>query len=262
MSAPGSLSAQIGEYERSIADHRSGTVDTSVLHAIERFAPPTVNWSMETGCGKTTILLSNLSAHHHVFAFDDRAEERSSIRYYEDCPLFKRECTTEVLGATQLTLPVYQFTEPIDLALLDGPHGYPFPELEYYYVYPKLRPGALLIIDDIHIPTIHRLHTFLAEEKMFDLVHIERTTSFFVRTSAPTFFPLGDGWEHQAFNKARFPAYPPPAAVPPQPDPRVAQLHQRVAELEDQLAHWQHVAEERRLKRRLARRLGDWPFLR
>ena len=136
-----------------------------------------------------------------------------------------------------------------------------------YYVYPKLRPGALLVIDDIHIPTIYRLHTFLAEEEMFDLVHIERTTSFFVRTGAPTFFPLGDGWEHQAFNKARFPAYPPPytpppAAAPPQPDPRVPELHQRVAELEGQLAHWQHVAEERRLKRRLARRFGDWPFLR
>jgi hypothetical protein len=108
-----SLSARIEEYERSLPDHRSGTVDASVLHAMERFAPSMVNWSMETGCGKTTILLSNLSARHHVFAFDDRAEERSSIRYYEDCPLFKRECTTEVLGATQLTLPVYQFTEPI-----------------------------------------------------------------------------------------------------------------------------------------------------
>jgi Methyltransferase domain len=265
MSAPGSLSARIGEYERSLPDHRSGTVDTSVLHAMERFAPSTINWSMETGCGKTTILLSNLSAHHHVFAFDDRAEERSSIRYYEDCPIFKRERTTEVLGATQLTLPVYQFAERIDLALLDGPHGYPFPELEYYYVYPKLRPGALLIIDDIHIPTIHRLHTFLAEEEMFDLVHIERTTSFFVRTGAPTFFPLGDGWEHQAFNKARFPAYPPPFAAQPAATARSAglpQLHQRVAELEGQLAHWQHVADERRLKRRLARRFGDWPFLR
>ena len=73
MSAPG-LSLSIGEYERSLPDHRSGTVETSVLHAMERFAPSTVNWSMETGCGKTTILLSNLSAHHHVFAFDNRAE--------------------------------------------------------------------------------------------------------------------------------------------------------------------------------------------
>lgn len=263
MSAPGSLSARIREYERSLPDHRSGTVDTAVLQAMERFAPSTVNWSMETGCGKTTILLSNLSARHHVFTFDDRAEERSSIRYYEDCPFFKRERTTEVLGATQLTLPVYKFSDRIDLALLDGPHAYPFPELEYYYVYPQLRPGALLIIDDIHIPTIHRLHTFLAEEEMFELVHIERTTSFFTRTDAPTFFPLGDGWEYQAFNKARFPAYPLPSVPSASAQSTdLTQLHQRMAALESQLAHWQRVAEERRLKRRLARRLGDWPFLR
>jgi hypothetical protein len=258
------LSGRIAEYERSLPDHRAGTVDISVLQAIERLAPATVNWSMETGCGKTTILLSNLSTRHHVFAFDDRGEERSSIRYYEDCPLFRRDRTTEILGATQLTLPAYHFSEPIDLALLDGPHGYPFPDLEYYYVYPRLRTGALLIIDDIHIPTIQRLHTFLAEDDMFELAYVERTTSFFVRTAAPTFYPIGDGWEHQAFNKARFPAYPPPvrpAAARP-PDPKVSHLRHRVAELERELVHWQRVAEKRRLKRRLARRFGNWPFLR
>jgi hypothetical protein len=32
-------------------------------------------------------------------------------------------------------------------------------------------------------------------------------------------------------------------------------------EPERELAHWQLVAEERRLKRRLARRIGNWPFL-
>jgi SAM-dependent methyltransferase len=57
-------------------------------------------------------------------------------------------------------------------------------------------------------------------------------------------------------------SYPQPIAATPQPDQVVLRLHERVAELEGQLAHWQHVAEERRLKRRLARRIGDWPFLR
>jgi hypothetical protein len=259
-----SVSARIAEYERTVPEHASGSVDVSVLHAIERFAPARLDWSMETGCGKTTILLSHLSPRHHVFALDDRAEAGSSMRYYENCPIFRRDRTTEIIGATQQTLPAYRFTESIDLALLDGPHGYPFPELEYYYVYPHLRTGALLVVDDIHIPTIYRLHTFLEEDDMFDLVHIERTTSFFVRTSAPTFWPLGDAWQLQAFNKARFPAYPPPAPVgqAAAPDPQVPHLQQRIAELERDIAWWKHVAEERRLKRRLARRIGDWSFLR
>ena len=33
--------------------------------------------------------------------------------------------------------------------LIDGPHGYPFPEIEYFYFYPRLKPGALLVVDDI-----------------------------------------------------------------------------------------------------------------
>ena len=271
------LSARITESVASLPDHRAGTVETPVLRAIERLAPKPLDWSMETGCGKTTILLSNLSTSHNVFAYDDRAEERSSITYFETHPLFRSKHTTMVLGATQLTLPHFQFTVPIDLALLDGPHAYPFPELEYYYVYPHLRTGSLLIIDDIHIPTLHRLHTFLAEDDMFALVHIEQTTAFFVRTSAPTFFPLGDGWEFQVFNRARFPVDA-NARVPKvtaredtaddvsgratAADPKVAELQGRLSAIEKELASWKAIAEKRRLKRRLARRIGNWSFLR
>lgn len=273
MPEPPSLSAQIHGYEQTLPAHRAGTVDTVVLEAVERLAPRPLNWTMETGCGKTTILLSNLSARHHLFAYDDRAEAQSSVAYFEACPLTRLDRITTVFGPTQRTVPGFEFREPIDLALLDGPHGYPFPELEYYAVYPHLRPGALLVIDDIHIPTIHRLHTFLAEDEMFTLVHVERTTSFFVRTEAPTFFALGDGWEFQRFNKARFPAYPPPPAAPPAAPAtsspgelaataRATALEARLTDLERELGWWKEAAEARRLKRRLASLIGDWEFLR
>jgi predicted O-methyltransferase YrrM len=277
MFRPGSLTARIYEYERSLPQHRAGTLDAHVLRAIEDLAPTTVNWSMETGCGKSTILLSNLSSRHVVFAYNDREHLNSSIQYYSDCPLFREDTTTLVPGATQLTLPQYAFDRPIDLALLDGPHGYPFPELEYYYVYPHLRPGALLIVDDIHIPTIYRLHQFLLEDAMFELVHIERTTAFFRRTEAPVFSPLGDGWELQAYNQRRFPVDPNAPAPPPAADPSLdggaagqalerakVDLEATRLELEaerEQRQWWMHVADERRLKRRLARRFGEWTFL-
>ena len=150
-----------------------------------------------------------------------------------------------------------------------------FPELEYYYVYPHLREGALLVVDDIHIPTIHRLHTFLAEDAMFELVHVERTTAFFRRTGAPVFSPYGDGWEHQAYNRTRFPvdvasgeaAAQGALAEAPEStalDEALAALDAARAELKasrEEAAWWQHVADQRRLKRRLARRLGEWSFL-
>ena len=41
---------------------------------------------------------------------------------------------------------------PLQLVLLDGPHGCrDSPVLEYYFLYPRLEGGALLILDDIHI---------------------------------------------------------------------------------------------------------------
>jgi hypothetical protein len=269
MVRPGSLSAAILEYQRTLPDHRAGTLDPDVLQVIEDLAPQPLLWSMETGCGKTTILLSNLSAHHHTFAYDDRDQDNSSVAYYVDCPLHRAERTTAIFGPTQQTLPEFKFEQPVDLALLDGPHAYPFPELEYYFVYPHLRVGGLLVLDDIHIPTVNRLYTFLAEDEMFTLVQVERTTAFFIRTAAPAFFPFGDGWEFQRFNKTRFPVMPDRPVDQTRDsleenalNARMVDLERRLVETERELAWWKQAAEDRRLKRRLARRLGNWSFLR
>jgi hypothetical protein len=110
-----------------------------------------------------------------------------------------------VVGPTQRTLPQHQFDHPLELVLLDGPHGYPFPELEYYYVYPQLREDALLIVDDIDVPTIFNFYRFLREDEMYRLVETVHTTAFFARTSASLFDPTADGWWLQNYNRTRYP---------------------------------------------------------
>src|SRR5262249_44263832 len=74
----------------------------------------------------------------------------------------------------------------------------------YYYLYPHLAAGGLLIVDDIHIPTISNLFEFLTLDQMFDLKEIVETTAFFRRTNAPTFSPIGDGWQNQRYNQMAF----------------------------------------------------------
>ncbi len=201
------------DYERSIPQHRSGTVELPVLQALERLVPAPLDFTVETGCGKSTILLSNVSREHLVFAVDDTAEENGSIAYFRGCPAFQADRTRLVLGPTQATVPSFQFDRQIDLAFLDGPHGYPFPELEYAFIYPHLRPGAILVVDDIHIPTIYRLFEFLREDDMFTLIEVVQTTAFLRRTEAPALDRHGDGWWLQKFNTKRFPVNP--AAGPP-----------------------------------------------
>jgi len=182
--------------------HLAGTFSTAGFRAIVRHAlAAPVRCSIETGSGASTLLLSHLSDDHTVFAIDAGT---GSIRSIEGSALLRREAVTFVEGPTQLTLPRHEFRQRLQLALIDGPHGYPFPDLEYYFIYPHLDPGALLIVDDIHIPTVTNLFEFLAADDMFDLQEVVDNTGFFRRTSAPTFPPTGDGWEFQRYNRQAF----------------------------------------------------------
>jgi hypothetical protein len=182
--------------------HNAGTFSVATLDAFVRHVSTrSPRHSVETGAGASTLLLSHLSEDHTVFALDGGT---GSLRSVQESPLLRREVVTFVEGPSQTTLPAHEFVHPIQLALIDGPHAYPFPELEYYYLYPHLEADALLIVDDIHIPTITHLFDFLRADEMFDLQEVVETTAFFRRTEAPTFFPFGDGWQLQRYNQRAF----------------------------------------------------------
>lgn len=178
--------------------HCSGTLLPDVLEALSQHldAQP-IRHSVETGSGTSTLLFSHLSADHTVFAL----ETGGSVDNIKASELLDSSTATFIEGPTQKTLPEYRFKNKIQAALLDGPHGFPFPNLEYYYIYPHLEENALLIIDDIHIRTIYELFNFLRADKMFKLVQVIRTTAIFRRTAAPVFDPLADGWWLQGYNQ-------------------------------------------------------------
>jgi predicted O-methyltransferase YrrM len=178
--------------------HSAGTFSARTFEAIAQAARRRqIRNSAETGSGASTLLFSHLSQHHTVFAADNGSGSIANVRR---SPLLRPNVVAFVEGPTQATLPRYRFTEKLQLVLIDGPHGYPFPDLEYYFLYPHLDSGALLILDDIHIPTVHNLFQFLRQDAMFELDGTVETTAFFTRTSAPTFDPLGDGWWQQNYN--------------------------------------------------------------
>ncbi len=186
--------------------HRAGTFSTVALNAIFHHASQNrIAHSAETGSGASTLLFSHLSDRHLAFALDDGTE---SIRAVQTSPLLRPGIVTFVEGPTQLTLPAHRFDSRLQLVLIDGPHGYPFPDLEYYYLYEHLDEGALLIVDDIHIRSINNLFEFLRADDMFDLTEVVESTAFFRRTGASTFSRLGDGWWTQGYNRRDFEVLP------------------------------------------------------
>lgn len=187
--------------------HAWGAFTDQTLEALERVLPAKADKTLETGCGKSTILFSNIAQSHLVFAFDDRiCGDQSSVHMYENHPMTKHDRIKLVPGPTQLTLPRYDAFEEYDIIMLDGPHGCPFVELEYYYTYPHLRKGGFLVLDDVHLPSVGQFADVLKEDDMFEYHALVQTTLVLRRTDAATFDPLSDSWEKQAFNRRRIPA--------------------------------------------------------
>jgi hypothetical protein len=97
-------------------------------------------------------------------------------------------------------MPKHEFRQTFQFVLLDGPHAWPFPDLEYYYLYPHIDVRGILVVDDIQIRTIGRMVDFLKVDAMWNLIEVVQNTAFFRRTAAPIFCPTGDSWWEQKYN--------------------------------------------------------------
>lgn len=180
--------------------HGAGTIPAEALTALARHASSRrIAHSAETGCGASTLLLSHLSDHHLAFAVD----AGNSLTNVKSSPMLRPGTVEFVDGPTQLTVPRFEFKHTFQLVLIDGPHGWPFPDLEYYYFYPRIDEGGLLAIDDIQIPTVTRMFEILRSDAMWELREVVTNTAFFVRTQAPAICPTGDDWEKQGYNATR-----------------------------------------------------------
>ncbi len=202
------MSAAREQLLRSVQDlpddfHEAGVMTDAVLAKLfEILTSNDIRRSAETGCGKTTLLLSHLSQQHTVFTLKSYGDiPCASYENVVASELFQAASTGFVLGPTQLTLPAYSFTDPYQFVLLDGPHGFPFPALEYYYFYPHLEEGGFLVVDDVHIPSVAMLSDFLQQDEMFRFAEQVENTVIFRRTAAPVFNPTGDDWWLQGYNK-------------------------------------------------------------
>jgi precorrin-6B methylase 2 len=150
----------------------------------------------ETGCGGSTIVFSHASEHHVAFAIQGENRTISKLREQDD---FRADTVNFIEGESKHTLPEYRFEEELDLMLLDGPHAYPLPQIEFAYLFPHLKVGGSLVIDDIQIPSVHELFTFLKIEPSVALEEVRVRTAFFRRINAVETGP--DGWMLQGINR-------------------------------------------------------------
>lgn len=193
---------ELAEKERGT--HAHGSISYKSMRRFEQLLPHQMDNTLETGCGRSTIFFSQASKNHLVFCLDDlEYGEESSVKYFLSSRRFNPKSVTCVYGPTQKTLPEFKHSAQYDCVLIDGPHGYPFPELEYFHVYPHIKPGGFLLLDDVQIPTIGRMADILQEDAMWHFVELMEWTAVFQRTDAPVFPSDGDHWWEQNYNRRR-----------------------------------------------------------
>jgi precorrin-6B methylase 2 len=152
--------------------------------------------TVETGCGGSTIILSHVSDRHTAFAIEGENRTIAELRKQHD---LRSESVIFVEGETKDTLPQYRFEGELDLVLLDGPHAYPLPQVEFSYLFPWIRLGGWLVVDDIQIPSVCELFDFLMKESSVVLEEVVVRTGFFRRVAAVEHGP--DGWAMQGINR-------------------------------------------------------------
>jgi precorrin-6B methylase 2 len=180
--------------KRAEAFHPWDAMAPKALSAILKRGP--FRSTAETGCGGSTIILSHASDHHTAFALEGKDRTISELRKES---ALRGERVVFVEGETKDTLPRHPFEGELDLVLLDGPHAYPLPQVELAYLYPWIKVGGWLVVDDIQIPSVYELFEFLRKESPVVLEEVVVRTAFFQRVGGAQH--SADGWATQGINR-------------------------------------------------------------
>lgn len=120
------------------------------LDFLERTAKPGMA-TLETGAGASTIVFAASGADHE--AVTPSAEEADRIRAECDRRGISTERLTFRIGSSADVLRDWE-PRPLDLALVDGAHAFPYPALDWWYLAPHVKIGGLVLMDDAYMPPV------------------------------------------------------------------------------------------------------------
>jgi predicted O-methyltransferase YrrM len=163
--------------------------------------------TLETGSGLSTVLLAALGAQHTCVT--PAQDEADRIPGYCATHGIDTSSVTFEIGCSDEVLPRLSSEPPLDLVPIDGNHGYPTPMLDWYSAGSRLRPGGLLVLDDIVLPAVAHLRAFLDRDPRFAT---DRRTEKWAAYRRVTDGDLRQDWFEQPFYAA--PAPSGVAAVP------------------------------------------------
>jgi hypothetical protein len=136
------------------------------LEWLEREVEPGLA-TLETGAGSSTLAFARGGADH--IAVTPSAGEEQRIRAQADRMGIDHSKVRFELGPSHEVLPKLD-VRPLDLVLIDGAHGFPYPVLDWWYVAPHLKVGGRMLIDDAYMPPVAALVDALRAQPGWEIV--------------------------------------------------------------------------------------------
>ena len=204
MSSPNPATYDLDVVQRLLHDqpsfHLGGTAHwyslPQTLEAIRASVSPGDS-TIETGVGASTVVFGAGGANHTSISPDP--EEHQRVREYCQRIGVNDSGITFIDGLSDDVLPsLLGHDRCLDVALIDGAHSFPFPEVDWHYMTRALKVGGKLLMDDIPIPAVAPLFRHMTLEPNWCLNGIldDRAAAFTLL--AP---PEPEDWSRQPFNR-------------------------------------------------------------
>lgn len=120
------------------------------LEWLERTVQPGMR-TLETGSGSSTIVFAARGARHE--AITPFPDEERRIRSACDSLGIPHGGVAFRIGPSHDVLARLPWRE-LDLALIDGAHGFPYPLLDWWEISRRVRVGGVVLLDDAYMPPV------------------------------------------------------------------------------------------------------------
>ena len=135
------------------------------LAFLERTVQPGMA-TLETGAGASTIVFAARGAEHEAVT----PSQEEADRILAECG--RRGISIERvrfrIGSSADVLHDWE-ARPLDLALVDGAHAFPYPTLDWWYLAPHLKVGGLMLLDDAYMPPVAAVVDHLRDSRAWRL---------------------------------------------------------------------------------------------
>ncbi len=154
--------------------------------------------TLETGCGQSTLACLQAGCNHE--SITPSADEIESIQQAARLRGLDLSLVRFHQGLSQDILPHLKGHEDLDVAIIDGGHGFPLPGVDWLYMAPRLKVGGKMLIDDVDLWTGKILLDVLRREPGWRINKILHGRTAIVTKMAPF---VAHDWRQQPTVVAR-----------------------------------------------------------